>query len=36
MFQIAEYVIAGQSLAEKSKAFSSDDDSKWIFCLSVL
>ena len=37
MFQIVEYVIArNQSLAEKSKAFSSSDDSKWIFCLSVL
>ena len=37
MFQIVEYVIAGnQSLAEKSKAFSSDDDSKWTFCSSVL
>ena len=33
MFQIEEYLIAGnQSLAEKSKTFASDDDSKCIFC----
>ena len=36
MFQIEEYVIAGnQSLGEKSKAFSSDDDSRCIFCPSM-
>ena len=36
MFQIEEYVIAGnQSLAEKSKAFASDDDSRCIFCPSM-
>ena len=33
MFQIEEYLIVGnQSLAEKSKTFASDDDSKCIFC----
>ena len=36
MFQIEEYLIAGnQSLAEKSKPFASDDDSRCIFCPSM-